>query len=221
MRYRETTPLLLTMVLLAPACSDDDSSADGEAQASSGTAASEPSTGAATDDPAATDGSTGMVDSSGGGIDLDALYDCEDPDLFVAQPLSGPGIDPMTGELVEPLQTEYFVHTTQILVRPEQMETFFAVNGTVVDQLLTSEGLLGFSLALEPTCGFARTMAVWADERSMLMFVGTGAHLDAMTQVADLAITGRTTAWAAPAETMPLTWEMALAEIDTITPVAY
>ncbi len=213
-----TIPLLLTALMLVPACTDDDASAD-SAAASSTTAADEMSTDAAPSTGAAPE-STGNADSTGDGIDLDALYDCEDPALFVAQPLSGPGIDAKTGALLEPLQDTYYVHTTQILARPEAMGDFFAMNEMVVEQLVGTEGLIGFSLALEPTCGFARTMGIWADQRSMLLFVGTGVHLDAMTEVADLASTARSTSWAVDGDQMPLTWDMALEAIADIPPVA-
>ena len=215
------TSLLLALCMLPAACGDDGSSpasdettgADEATSASSG----EIETSAAGE---TTTGDEGL-DSSGPGLDVDPLYACEDPDFTVFQPLTGPGIDPETGMLVPPVNDTYLLHTTQIMARPEAMGDFFAVNEAVLAQLGQHEGLIGFSIAFEPNCGFARTLGIWEDERSMLLFIGTGAHLDAMTQVADLAITARSTTWMGNGAELPLTWDMALDAIDDVTPIVY
>lgn len=224
MRTQATLSLLL-VGSLAAACAAEDpddpigaedpgttaAESSGEAPGSTGEAPAE-SSGEA---PA---GSSGGDETTGGAIDVDALYDCVDPDLQVIQPLTGPGIDPMTGELLEPLQATYVLHTTQILVKPERLDEFLQLSGGVVEQLLQTEGLVGFSLAQDPNCGFARTMGVWESEQAMFAFVGSGAHAQAMTQTTEVSITGRTTAWTATAAELPLTWEMALAAIADVEP---
>ncbi|MEM7151270.1 MAG: hypothetical protein AAF799_00435 [Myxococcota bacterium] len=207
----------MSLSLLLGACpADDDPSPTAAASSSSG----DPDSSGGDVVETTTTGGEGL-DSTGPGIDVDALYGCEDPDFTVFQPLTGPGIDPETGMLLEPIHDSYLLHTTQIMARPEAMAEFFAANESVLAQLGQTEGLVGFSIAIEPNCGFARTLGIWEDERSMLLFIGTGAHLDAMTEVADLAVTARSTTWTANGADMPLTWAVALEAIADITPIVY
>ncbi len=199
--------------VLAIGCTNDAPDADPTpSEESTGDASTgDASTG---DAPASTDG----ADSSGGGLDLDALYECEETELQVIQPLMGPGFDPETGELLEPLQDTYVLHTTQILVKPDQVEAFLALNFPIFEQLGQTEGLVGFALAQEPNCGFSRTMGVWRDEQSMVAFVASGAHVQAMAKSTEVSLTGRTTSWTVTAAEMPLTWELAIAAIAQVEP---
>ena len=216
------TLFLLLVGSLAAACAAED---PGDPMADdAGTTAAEDtgeapaeSSGAAPAESSGGDETTGD-ETTGEPIDLDALYDCEDPDFQVIQPLMGPGIDPMTGTIIEPMQDAYVLHTTQILVKPDELDEFLQLSGGVIEQLLQTEGLVGFALAQEPNCGFSRTMGVWESEQAMLAFVGSGAHAQAMVRTTDVSITGRTTAWTATAAEMPLTWEMALAAIADVEP---
>lgn len=218
-------PATLSLLLvgsLAAACAGED---PGDPQADdAGTTAAEDTDEAPAESsgeaPAGSSGGdeTSGSESTGGAIDVDALYDCEDPDFQVIQPLTGPGIDPMTGTLLEPMQDTYVLHTTQILVKPEELDAFLQLSGGVIEQLLQTEGLVGFALAQEPNCGFSRTMGVWESEQAMLAFVGSGAHAQAMVRTTEVSITGRTTAWTATAAEMPLTWEQALAAIADVEP---
>lgn len=214
-------PLLLAGSMLASACVDDPGDPGDPMAADEGTTTNDApgSTGEPPDEPETAGASSDGADSSGG-LDLDAIYGCEEPDFQVIQPLSGPGIDPETGALLEPLQDSYVLHTTQILVGPEQFEAFLALNVPIIEQLAETDGLIGFALASEPNCGFSRTMGVWRDEQSLYAFVSSGAHLQAMAQTLDVSITGRTTSWTASVDQMPLSWEMALAAIDDVEPSA-
>jgi quinol monooxygenase YgiN len=228
-RTHSSSFLLLTG-LLAVACVAEDPSdpmaaettaedgSSGEAPGSSGEAPA--STGEVGESTGAADSSGGAGETTGGGIDIDALYACEDPNFVVFQPLSGPGIDPETGAFLLPMQDTYVLHTTQILPKPEQLETFLELSQAVLEQLSETEGLVGIGLAQEPNCGFFRTMGVWEDEQSMIAFVGSGAHAQAMIQTSAVSVTGRTTVWTAAAAEMPLTWEMAIAEIADVEPLA-
>jgi len=224
--HATTSPWLSSALLaglwLASACVDEPTEpmASDEPMAST-SAGDDDDTGTSTgepDPPAGADSTGEEGGSTGGGLDVDALYDCEEPDFQVIQPLSGPGIDPETGALLEPLQDDYVLHTTQILVMPDQLEPFFALNMPIFEQLAQTDGLIGFALATEPTCGFSRTMGVWRDEQSLLAFVGSGAHAQAMARAREVSITGRTTSWVVTADQLPLTWEMALAAIAEVEP---
>lgn len=223
---------LLLVGLFATACVEEgtDDSGDPMGADEGTTAAAEesgepPSSEDTGEPPAEESGEPPADDSSGGdettgGIDVDALYDCVESDFQVLQPLMGPGIDPMTGTLLPPMQETYLLHTTQIMVKPEKLEEFLALNVPIFEQLQATEGLLGFSLATEPNCGFSRTMGVWTSEQAMLAFVTSGAHLQAMAQTTEVSLTGRTTSWTVSADEMPLTWEMAFAAIADVEPSA-
>lgn len=180
-------------------------------------------TGGDPDDTGDTGDSGGGASSTGGsgGPDLAELYACEEPDLAIVQPLVGPGFDPETGALLEPVADEYVVSTTQILPKAdsESQQAFFELSDGVIAQLMQSQGFLGFSLAAEPTCGFARTLTVWESEEAMYAFVSTGAHAEAMGQTFAVGVTGRVTSWTAPAEDVPPSWEDAIAKIAEVEPI--
>jgi quinol monooxygenase YgiN len=236
---RTHAPLSLLLVgLLANGCADEDpgdpmaadegtttaaaeEGSSGEAPGSSGEApgSSGEAPGSSGEAESDTAGSGGTDETTGGGIDVDALYDCEDPDFVVFQPLSGPGIDPATGAFLEPMQDTYVLHTTQILPEPEQLEQFLGLSQAVIQEIAQTDGLVGFALAQEPNCGFFYTMGVWRDEQSMFALVASDSHVQAMTQTAEISITGRTASWTAPADQMPLTWEMAIAAIADVEPL--
>jgi quinol monooxygenase YgiN len=228
--HSSTAPMSLLLVgLLAAACAGEDpdepmAAEDGSTAAAEDTG--EPPAESTGEAPAEStgeapeDGSSGGDETTGGGIDVDALFDCEDPDFAVFQPLSGPGIDPDTGAFLEPLQENYVLHVTQILPKPEQLSQFLELSGGVIEEIAQTEGLVGFSLAQEPNCGFFYTMGVWRDEQSIFAFVASDAHALAMTKTSEVSITGRTTSWMAPASEMPLTWEMAKAAIADVEPLA-
>ncbi len=225
-------PLLLASLLLAPACADDgdqgepeattgattgdESDSDPDPSPAGSSTGGDPSTGEA--ETAAGDSSSEGGDTTGDEIDVDALYDCEDPMLLVGLPLTGPGIDPETGELLPPLQDSYIVHTTQLMIKPEAQEQFDELTGAVMAQLMETEGVVGVALAYEPTCDFYRTMGIWEDERSLMLFVGTGVHAQAMGQTAEISLTGRTTHWTVSADELPLTWEMAIEQVADVDP---
>jgi len=225
----KATLSLLFVGSLAAACADEDpgdpmaaeDTGDAPAESSGSSSSGSSSSGSSSSGSSSSGAGESTGDeTTGGAIDVDALYDCEDLDFQVIQPLTGPGIDPMTGTLLEPMQDTYVLHTTQILVEPEELDAFFQLSGAVIEQLLQAEGLVGFALAQEPNCGFSRTMGIWESEQAMFAFVGSGAHAQAMAQTTEVSITGRTTAWTATASEMPLTWEMALAAIADVEPSA-
>lgn len=178
---------------------DDDDAADDAADDGDDTSGDD----AADDDAATTEGAG---DESSTGIDLDMLYDCEDANLTEARPLVGPGYDPAMGGLVDPQET-YIVSATQILVRPEKQQQFFEVASAVSAELDQSEGMVAYALAIEPTCGFSRTISVYRSEEAMIAFVASEAHSMAIEQSAELGITGKVTHWEMPADEFPPTWD--------------
>lgn len=199
--------LLLTAAALLTGCPDDDTN-----EAEDGSTSADVATESDGEPTTSADASSGDP-----GIDVDALYECEDAD-FAAVPMFGPGFDPKTGEFIGPDQDTYIVHTTQILVRPEEMEEFDRLNEAIGTELMQTAGLLGISFAQEPNCGFLRTMGVWESEEAMFAFVTSAAHTEAMGKATLVSVTGRTTRWEVQADQMPATWEMALEAIDAVEP---
>lgn len=189
--------LLLCFAALATACPADD------------------------DDPMADEGaddssSAGESSSSGGNPDIDALYECEDM-IMDARPLAGPGYDPAMG-LMEPLQDTYIVSTTQILPRPEEQARFFELVGEVTMDLDQRDGMIAYALGFEPNCGFARTITVWRDAAAMVAFASGDVHTNAASQSFDVGVTGRVTHFAVSADEMPVTWDVAAANLAEIAP---
>jgi hypothetical protein len=87
-------------------------------------------------------------------------------------------------------------------------------------QLEAAEGFVGYALAIEPNCGFYRTVSLWRSEADMYRFVGIGAHARAMGQTAVVAVTGKTTSWEIPAADLPPTWDMARVQLEAVEPLA-
>lgn len=208
--------LTILIFALVIACAKDEDAADEGASAPA-------DSGEAADDAAPTDESTSAEDSAATGessytgADIDALWDCVDPMIVEARPLAGPGYDAEMGGLVEPLEDEYIVATTKIIVHEEKQAEFLEVSGTVAEQLEATRGMVAYGLAFEPTCTFFRTLSVYRTQEDMMGFVYSDAHVEAIGRYGEFAVTAKTTAWVLPAEEFPPTWAMAdehLAEIE-------
>ncbi len=186
-------PLLLIVACALPACSDDDPANAGA-------------------------GGQGGSETP----DLDALYACRDVSFQVFRPLASEHFDPAQGGLLSAApQASYIVHSTQIFVKEDKMPDFLQTNATVTAQLDQTEGMIAYSLAGDAGCGDLRTLGIWASEQAMYAFVGSGAHAQAMTQVNELALTGRVTHWTATAEEVnALDWPTAMDKIADVDPLA-
>lgn len=168
---------------------------------------------------ASSSSSAAADESSSTGSDLDALYDCVDPGIVEARPLVGPGFDPAMGGLVAPLQDTYIVSSTQVLVKPEMQNDFNELVGQVIAEIDGSDGMVAYSLSIEPTCGFARTLSVWRDAESMVAFATSDAHAMAVARTNEVAITGKVTHWTLAADAFPPTWDSAREELAKVTPI--
>ncbi len=207
---KRITTLACLALALASGCANDDGDAVDDAADDDDTAGDD----AADDDATTTDDG---ADESSTGLDLDALYDCVDPMITEARPLVGPGYDPAMGGLVDPQET-YIVSATQILVRPEKQQEFFEVASAVAAELDQSEGMVAYSLAIEPTCGFSRTISVYRSQEAMIGFVASEAHSMAMERSNELGITGKVTHWEMSADEFPPTWDHAREHLAEIAP---
>lgn len=139
-------------------------------------------------------------------VDRAALLACESEDFQVGRPLTGPGLDD-SGFLGEPLAS-YVVHTTQIVYHPDKETDFFQQSGAVMAELASAPGLVAYGVALDPTCGDARTLGVWESEEAMYVFAGSGEHVRAMARTHELSAAGRVLNWTATAEeVLALDWD--------------
>lgn len=151
------------------------------------------------------DGDETSSTDTGGVTDIDALYACEESDL-VEIPLQGPGWDADNESLVGTSQDTYIVHTTQLLVKPEQMTAFDELSDDITAQLMQTPGVIAVGFAFEPSCGFFRTTGIWESQEAMMNFVVSGAHLEAIKAYREVAITGRTTHFEVAATELPVAW---------------
>jgi quinol monooxygenase YgiN len=195
-RSQQSALAILSTLFLACGATD---SGDDDATDSSGSAATGEST----------DASTGVAADP---------YACVETMRMALGPLAGPGYDPENG-LIAPLQDTYYVHSTQILIKPEQLARFGELLAEVQVQLQTSEGLAAYTGAQDVNCGWVRTLGIWRSEEAMYKFVTSGAHLAAMSETAAISYTGKATHWKVDASALPPTWEDAEARLGAIDPL--
>lgn len=199
---------------LAIACGVDGGAATGDDP--SATTSADSSTSEGGDASSSGVGESTAADSTGAGANP---YDCVESDFMVVAPLAGPGYDPEAG-LVEP-QAQYVVSTTVALPRPEASELFGQLVGAAATEAAQSDGFVAASFAVEPHCGFNRTLTVWRDEASMMAFVLGPAHAQAIAQAPQAVSTGQVTHFTIDAAQMPIEWDAALAELADVTPFVY
>ncbi len=215
-RRHSITLCLLLSVSVTQGCSEDDPDQDAvDTGPASSTASDEP----VSDTGSTSEDASGDDSSSGPGLDVDALYDCVDPDFTVFTPLAGPGYDPQTG-FTEPLAEEYVVHTTQLLVKEEQFSEFLTLSDQVTEQLQQTPGLVAVGIASDPNCGFQRTLGIWSSEADMYTFAATGAHAIAMSSALSISATGKVTHWTVAPEDGLITWEQAMERLSAVPPSA-
>lgn len=218
----KTTTMMTFLFLctgLVGACDSDDGDAtdemESEAVGSSGMIDDEGSDGEGSGDAGDADEGSG---DGGEGPSGEELLSCEDPDTMPFGELAGPGYDPAVG-LIDPQDT-YIVHTTQILVDPNEVEAFLADVDAIQQQLMQTPGLVAITTAQDPNCGYSRTLGVWRSEEAIYDFVYSGAHLTAIGNSTQYTLAGRTTHWEVSADEVPeITWDVAKAKIAEIEPL--
>ena len=147
---------------------------------------------------------------------------CDEDDLALG-PFQGPGFDEQ-GAPVETFEGEYVVSTTFAIANDDEASQngFNGFIGPIMEALLASEGLVGFSLDGSQKCRSGRTLTIWRDEASMMRFVLSPAHAEAMGAAPGLLEEARFARWTVAAEDMPaLGWTQALEAIDKSAPLRY
>ncbi len=208
-------PAIIILLASPLACGDSGSDTDTAAGTTAGTTIAGSTTGATEPTSGTGDSSTG---DSSTGLDPSQLYGCKE-DAFGAAPLAGPLWDAEKGGIQGPLQGSYVLHTTQIYVRPEQRQAFFALAQAVGEEAAKTEGLIAFSTGGDDGCGVARTMGIWANEEALYKLVMSEVHAKAMAATLEVSYTGRTTHWTATAaEANAYSWDVARAKVDGVEP---
>ena len=143
-----------------------------------------------------------------------ALSECDEAD-FVALPWTGSAFDSESGELIEPLRPPYVIASTVGWAKtdPEAIEMLGDSTGRIIDDALAREGLLGGTFGSSRSCGAARTLTIWRDEESMLEFVWSGLHLEAISLAEATMQSFGHVHWTETESTVAPTWTLANARI--------
>jgi heme-degrading monooxygenase HmoA len=158
-------------------------------------------------------GGSGGSGGGGGGSDNDPFAGCDkgtiESDQAIDAPLSGPGVDPKTGELVA---GHYLIATTYLALVPAEAQHAQSLGGDVVRTLPSMKGLVAFGLSSSASCSTLRTLTVWDSEEDMTAFVTSPAHAKAMGQIQTLSRgSSDVTAWSGDAS--DATWTGAAAAL--------
>lgn len=107
-------------------------------------------------------------------------------DLRTTGALSGKGVDPGTGALKA---GHYVISSTylKLATSPAGQKAFREVMEGIASSIDTQPGLEASLLTTSAECLSARTLSVWKDEASMYAFVGSPAHVRAMTRAQEMS----------------------------------
>lgn len=108
----------------------------------------------------------------------------------------GPGVDPQTGELRLTPERSYVLSATYLALEPsdDAMAEFLSVQPALDMALRGNPGVVALQLSFSPQCMVARTFTVWEDEASMVAFVVSEAHLQAIEMFPRISRGGSTLA---------------------------
>lgn len=137
-----------------------------------------------------------------------ARTDCLEDD-FEGMPLMGPGFT--DGAYTGPTDAPLVASSTVIYLLPgaEAGARFEALMEDIRVTLPASDGLVGFALGGSQRCGAYRTLTLWRDMSSMMGFVGSDAHIAAMSATPEVADVGtRTVHWTLDPASEALTWDL-------------
>jgi quinol monooxygenase YgiN len=192
-RLQRPLTLLLAVALLSACAGDDsESSSDPIAQSTGGTSAL-PAGSGSTEAPEADP----FAGCAPGTLEAD----------MNAAPLSGPGVQ--DGAL-EP--GEYIVSSTYLQLKPDKLDRFQELLKPIEADLASRDGVVALSFGGSPTCGTARTLAVWRDEAAMFSFVTGEAHSAAVGAIDELSRGGSiVTHWTG--DQASATWDAAAGQL--------
>ena len=92
--------------------------------------------------------------------------------------------------------------------------SMFRGSRTVRQQLLTTDGVLGFSMLAEPLRKKYATLSVWRDEEALDVFAGTSPHAELMAELAPSMDEPKFTRWTISGGDGPPTWTDAISRLQ-------
>ena len=136
----------------------------------------------------------------------------------VSTPFKGPGYEPGKGVTLADVDTVQVAITHAVLNKDKILRSrFWAHLDNVEITLEDRNGFIGYSKRTKLFGNEAWTMSAWADEESLNAFVHNGAHLAAMQQAMIVLEKVRTTRVSLNKDQIPLSWDKALALLETQT----
>jgi hypothetical protein len=150
------------------------------------------------------------------------LTSCLDDDI--KDGFAGPGYDATMGGLQAPVQATYVASTTVLLqstTDAAKQMLFGQLVPPIITDVQKAPGFIGFQLGLSSKCHYARTLTVWKDMDSMMAFVMSPNHVNAMSHASQASDAGAVTNWEIAAADFPPTWDMARQEILKMGMPAY
>ncbi|MFI0982689.1 hypothetical protein ACH4SP_37475 [Streptomyces sp. NPDC021093] len=135
---------------------------------------------------------------------LEEFAACDESDLEIVVPWTGPAIDPGTGAPAAPLPDSYVVATSGGWPKPGAIEIATDLNRVLLDELWQREGLLAATFAISQKCWMSsRALAIWTDEEALQGFLGSEAHMNAVRRTRKLAYGWEGARWESSSPTLP------------------
>ncbi|MFJ9648670.1 hypothetical protein ACWEPM_35910 [Streptomyces sp. NPDC004244] len=135
---------------------------------------------------------------------LEEFAACDESDLEIVVPWTGPGIDPETGALKAPLPDTYVVATSGGWPKPNAIEVATELNRVLLEELWGRQGLIAATFAISQKCWMSsRALAVWEDEEALMGFLRSEGHMNAVRRTKDMAHAWEGTRWVSHSPTLP------------------
>ncbi len=138
-------------------------------------------------------------DSSSDAPDVDPAELCEETDLEVIVPWSGPGVT-TPGDLGPLVKEQYLLHSTWAIPAPGKEQEFLSMAVAVVGAAQQIPGLVAVSASRSERCGSLRTIGIWESPTAMFELLAAPEHVDAVSRTTEVSTTGKTTSWMASVE---------------------
>lgn len=141
------------------------------------------------------------------------------PSCTLATPFRGPGYSPSDGiDMTVATGDSVVVAITHARLDRAKKRLFFDEVDKIAATLDQQPGFIGSSLRFRVLGNEAWTLTAWRDEDSLLDFVVSDVHQDAIDVGRPATTLERTHHFEVPITELPIPWERALAALDTVHP---
>lgn len=120
----------------------------------------------------------------------------------VSSPFEGNGLDE-DGAISTDYEAPFFVSVTHAIPEKGMGDVFDDHVAAIEEQLANTDGAVAWSLRGEVGGRDRWTITIWEDEEAMLLFMTSGAHLDAMLDAEDVLAEFDTNYWIEDDRTAP------------------